>query len=42
MWTTHVERGLEGTMDISEVVKAGLASEGISDINNHPSIREVI
>jgi hypothetical protein len=37
MWTTHVERGLEGTMDISKVIKAGLTSEGISDINNHPS-----
>jgi hypothetical protein len=26
MWTTHVERGLEGgTMDIAKVIKAGLA-----------------
>ena len=37
MWTIHVERGLEGTMDISKVIKAGLTSEGISDINDHPS-----
>jgi hypothetical protein len=37
MWTTHVERGLEVTMDISKVIKAGLTSEGISDINNHPT-----
>ena len=36
-WTTHVERGLEGTMDIIKVIKAGLSSEGILDINNHPS-----
>ena len=37
MWTTHVERGLEGTIDISKVIKAGLTSEGVSDINNQPS-----
>ena len=37
IWTTQVERGLEGTMDISKVIKAGLTSEGILDINNHPS-----
>ena len=37
MWTTHVERGLEGTMDISKVIKVGLTSEGVSDINDHPS-----
>jgi hypothetical protein len=39
MWriAIHVERGLEGTMDISKVIKAGLTSEGVSDINNHPS-----
>ena len=37
MWTTHVERGLEGTMDISEVIKAGLTSKGVSDINDHPA-----
>ena len=36
-WTTHVERGLEGTMDISKVIKVGLTSEGVSDINDHPS-----
>ena len=34
MWTTHVERGLDGTMDIS---KTGLTSEGTLDIKNHPS-----
>ena len=33
----HVERGLEGTMDISKVIKVGLTSEGVSDINDHPS-----
>ena len=37
MWTTHVERGLEGTMDISKVIKVRLTSEGVSDINDHPS-----
>ena len=37
MWTTHVERGLEGTMDISKVIKAGLTTEGVSDINDHSS-----
>ena len=37
MWTTHVERGLEGTMDISKVIKAGLTSGGVSDINIYPS-----
>jgi hypothetical protein len=36
IWTTHVERGLEGTMDIGKVIKAGLSSEGILDINIHP------
>jgi hypothetical protein len=37
MRTTHVERGLEGTMDISKVIKVGLTSEGVSNINDHPS-----
>jgi hypothetical protein len=37
IWTTHVERGLEGTIDISEVIQKGLSAEGIRDINIHPS-----
>ena len=39
IWTTHVERGLEDTMNISKVIKAGLLSEGILNINIHPSVR---
>jgi hypothetical protein len=37
LWTTHVERGLEGTMDVNEVIQKGLSAEGIRDINIHPS-----
>ena len=37
MWTTHVRMGLEGTTDISKVIKAGLTSQGILDINIHPT-----
>ena len=37
LWTTHVERGLEGTMSINEVIQEGLSAEGIRDTNTHPS-----
>jgi hypothetical protein len=35
--TTHVEQGLECTLDVNEVIQNGLSAEGIRDITIHPS-----